>query len=297
MKIFDCFMYSGEDMLLKLRINELNKFVDKFVISEASYHHDGSKRKLKFKIKDYEEFKNKINYIVVNEEPKDVQKLLSSDTKIVADNKKILNSLKRENYQRNQLKKGIKESDDEDLIIISDLDEIPNLKNIKKDKIGNKMLIFKQEIFYYKLNLVYKDFVWFGSKATKKKYLKSPQSLRNIKNKKYQFWRLDTILSDTKFRNIEFIDKGGWHFTCIMNPKDLQKKLETFLHHQDFENSGIKLKNLEDKMKNKIILYNHALDKKDSNKWDTKKTLEKVNISSLPDYIAENESELRDWLD
>ena len=104
-------------------------------------------------------------------------------------------------------------------------------------------------------------------------------------------------MSDTKFRNIEFIDKGGWHFTCVMNPKDLQKKLETFLHHQDFENSGIKLKNLEDKMKNKIILYNHALDKKDSNKWDTKKTLEKVNISSLPDYIAENESELRDWLD
>ena len=290
-------MYSGEDMLLKLRINELNRFVDKFVISEASYHHDGTKKKLKFKIKDYEEFKNKINYIVVNEEPADIQKLLSSDNQIIADKKKILNSLKRENYQRNQLERGIEESNDEDLIIISDLDEIPKLERIKENKIGNKILIFKQKIFYYKLNLLYKNFVWFGSKATKRKYLKSPQNLRNIKNKKYQFWRIDTIFSDTKFRNIEFIDEGGWHFTCIMNPQDLQKKLSTFLHHQDFENSGIKLKDLENKMKNKIVLYNHALDKKDSNKWRTKETLQKVNISSLPDYVANNESKLSDWLD
>ena len=209
MKIFDCFMYSGEDMLLKLRINELDRFVDKFVISEASYHHDGSKKKLKFNIKDYSEFKNKINYIEVKEEPKDVQELLSSDDQVISDNKKILNSLKRENYQRNQLIKGIEESDNDDLIIVSDLDEIPNLKNIEKDKIENKILIFKQKIFYYKLNLLYKDFVWFGSKATKKKHLKSIQSLRNIKNKKYQFWRIDTIFSDTKSRNIEFIDEGG----------------------------------------------------------------------------------------
>tara|TARA_B100000686_G_scaffold312251_1_gene356613 strand:- start:5352 stop:6224 length:873 start_codon:yes stop_codon:yes gene_type:complete len=290
-------MYSGEDMLLNLRINELNRFVDKFVISEAAYHHDGSKKKLTFKIKDYEKFKNKINYIVVDEEPSNIQKLLSSDNQIVADKKKILNSLKRENHQRNQLERGIEESEDEDLIIVSDLDEIPNLKKITENQVENKILIFKQKIFYYKLNLVYKDFVWFGSKATKKKNLKSPQSLRNVKNKKYQFWRIDTIFSDTKFRNIEFIDEGGWHFTCIMNPKDLQKKLKTFLHHQDFENSGIKLKDLENKIKNKIVLYNHTLDKKDSNKWDTKKTLEKVSISTLPDYVSENESKLNDWLD
>ena len=69
------------------------------------------------------------------------------------------------------------------------------------------------------------------------------------------------------------------------------------MHHQDFENSGIKLKDLENKMKNKIVLYNHTLDKKDSNKWHTKETLQKVSVSSLPDYVADNESKLHDWLD
>jgi len=290
-------MYSGEDMLLKLRINELNRFVDKFVISEASYHHDGTKKKLKFNIKNYQEFKNKINYIVVNEQPDDIHNLLSSDDKVASDNKKILNSIRRDNYQRNQLQKGIEESDNDDLIIISDLDEIPNLAKIKKNEIGNNILIFKQKMFYYKLNLVYENFIWFGSKAIKKKHFKSPQNLRNIKNKKYEFWRVDTLFSNKKYRNIKFVDEGGWHFTCVMNPQDLQKKLLSFAHHQDFESSGIKLKDLEDKIKNKIVLYNHDLDKKDSNKWHTQKTLKKIEISSLPKYIAKNKSEFDNWLD
>ena len=222
---------------------------------------------------------------------------MSSDDKVASDNKKILNSIRRDNYQRNQLQKGIEESDNDDLIIISDLDEIPNLAKIKKNEIGNNILIFKQKMFYYKLNLVYENFIWFGSKAIKKKHFKSPQNLRNIKNKKYEFWRVDTLFSNKKYRNIKFVDEGGWHFTCVMNPQDLQKKLLSFAHHQDFESSGIKLKDLEDKIKNKIVLYNHDLDKKDSNKWHTQKTLKKIEISSLPKYIAKNKSEFDNWLD
>ena len=129
--------------------------------------------------------------------------------------KLILNGYARDNYQRNKLFEGIKKLDDEDLIIISDLDEIPKLENIDFNKIKNKIIQFRQKIFYYKLNLYYPKFNWFGSKACKKKYLVSPQWLRNIKSKKYPFWRIDTFFNKKKYNDIHFVFDGGWHFTCI----------------------------------------------------------------------------------
>ena len=72
-----------------------------------------------------------------------------------------------------------------DLILISDLDEIPNLENVNFSEIKNQIYVFEQKIFYYKLNLYYDKFKWFGTKATKKKNFISPQWLRNIKAKNY----------------------------------------------------------------------------------------------------------------
>ena len=70
------------------------------------------------------------------------------------------------------------------LILISDVDEIPNFESIKLEKINNQIVMFEQSIFYYKLNRYLPNFTWYGTKGCKKKYLKSPQWLRNIKNKK-----------------------------------------------------------------------------------------------------------------
>ena len=215
MKIYDCFMFSDENMILLIRLNELNKYIDKFVITEAAYTHDGSPKKLNFDIKNFKDFKNKIEYIAVKDQPKNLAREDSSDNKSILSEKKIINSLLRENYQRNQIIQGIKTADKEDLIIVSDLDEIPNLENIKFQDINNEILIFKQKMFYYKFNLHYPNFTWFGPKATKKKNLLSPQWLRNIKNKRYSFWRLDTLWSKNKYMNIKFVESGGWHFTCI----------------------------------------------------------------------------------
>ena len=81
MNIYDCFMYFDEDLLLDLRLNSLNKFVKKFVITEATYTHNGSKKKLNFDINNFSKFKDKIEYIVVNEEPKNILKIVEGETK------------------------------------------------------------------------------------------------------------------------------------------------------------------------------------------------------------------------
>ena len=136
MKIYDCFMYFDEDMLLDIRLNILNKYVDKFVIIESKFLHSGREKKLNFNINNFSNFKNKIVYLVMDQPPKGIEIIKSDDT-VEVSNKKILdNSLKRENTQRNRLLEGVEEANDEDLIISSDLDEIPDLKNFKhKSKI------------------------------------------------------------------------------------------------------------------------------------------------------------------
>jgi beta-1,4-mannosyl-glycoprotein beta-1,4-N-acetylglucosaminyltransferase len=225
MNIYDCFMYFDEDLLLDLRLNIMNKYVKKFIITEATYTHNGSKKKLNFNINNFKKFKDKIEYIVVDDEPESVQKINDNDSSETKGQKLILNGYARDNYQRNKLSDGLKNILDDDIIIVSDLDEIPNLKNLNFNLIKNKIIQFKQKMFYYKLNLYYPDFDWFGSKACKKKNLISPQWLRNIKSKKYSRLRLDLIFNKKKYTDIYFVLNGGWHFTCIRTPEELEYKL------------------------------------------------------------------------
>ena len=297
MKIFDCFMYSDENMLLDIRMNTLAQFVDKYVIVEARYTHDGKPKKLNFDIKNFSKFKDKIEYVIVNKQPPNLMVEKKDDPSSLITEKKIINSIRRDNYQRNQILSGLNEATDEDLIIISDLDEIPNLLKLNRSKIKNEVYFFKQKMFYYKLNLYYENYFWFGSRATKKKNLKSPQWIRNLKSKKYSFWRIDTFFSEKKHQNINFIDNGGWHFTCIKTPEEIEKKLLSFAHHIDFENAKLSIDHLKDKIKNKIVLYDHSLDKKQEDKWNSKKKLKKISMDELPDYINNNKNKYIQWLE
>ena len=297
MKIYDCFMFSDEKMLLDLRLNSLNKFIDKFIIVEADYLHNGSPKKLNFNIKDYPKFKDKIEYIIVRDHPPNILSKNSKDNLKQRNEKKILNSIRRDNFQREQLNIKLKNLNAEDLIILSDLDEIPNLEKVNRNNINNEILIFKQKMFYYKFNLYYDNFTWFGSKALKKKNFISPQWLRNIKNKKYSFLRLDTYFSKKKYSNIKFIEEGGWHFTCIKKPEDIHKKLLTFAHHQDYEDSQISLNDLKEKIKEKKVLYDHGKDKKNQNKWFSDKTLKKIDFNLLPKILFKEKKKYSNWLD
>ena len=296
MKIYDCFMFFDEEMLLDLRLNVLNKYVHKFVITESTFMHSGKPKKLIFDIEKFKKFKDKIIYNVVDKQPANLEIIKKNDNEIVKGSKLINNSIKRENNQREMAKNSLSAAEDNDLILINDIDEIPNLSRINLSNIKNKIIIFKQKIFYYKFNLHYKNLIWHGSKACKKKFFISPQWLRNVKHKQYPFWRLDIIFSKKKYNNIQYVENGGWHFTNIKLPEDLEKKFLNFLHHQDYEDSGLKINDIKDKIKNKKILYDLGVDRREY-KWKGTKTLEKVNLSEMPDYLTANYEKYYDWLE
>ena len=205
MKIYDCTTFYTEHMMLDVRLNILNEFVHKFIVVESLYSHSGKEKKLNFDINNYPKFKDKITYLVIDKEPNDIIKVQAELNKPEI---KRHNSLKRIELSYNYMLNAIKDASSDDLIVLSDNDEIPNL-NSKQFKNSDKdIFIFKQLFFYYKFNLLYDLMPWFGSKACKKKYLKSFSWLRNIKNKKYPFWRIDTSFSDLKYTNLEIINDG-----------------------------------------------------------------------------------------
>ena len=295
MKIFDCFMYFDEDLILDLRLNLLNNYVDEFVIVESLYTHSGRRRKLLFDIKKYEKFKNKINYIILEDPPLDLDFINVNETENSINSKHILNAVKRENLQRNTILNGLKLALPEDIIIISDLDEIPNLENNNIRNIKNKIILFKQKFFYYKFNLKLNNFPWHGSKACKKKNLISPQWLRNVKDKIYPFWRLDALFSRKKYQDIRIIDNGGWHFSNIKTPADIEKKLKNYLHHREYELNPIGEEKISKIIEEKKPIYNLRADMR-SNKFDLSEKLVVSDISELPYYMQKNINKYKDWL-
>ena len=154
MKIYDCFTYFDEDLILDTRLNIMNDYVDYFIIVESTYNHNGESRELKFNINKYEKFKNKIKYIVWDEVPTNIEKIYDDDTEIVREHKFINNAVKRDNGQRNYVMKGLEDAEDNDLILLSDLDEIPFLKNIDLKNIKARIIIFDQIMCYYKFNII-----------------------------------------------------------------------------------------------------------------------------------------------
>jgi len=289
-------MYFDEDLLLDLRLNTLNEYVSKFIITEATYTHNGTKKKLRFDINNFKKFKDKIKYIVVDNQPPNILQIDSNDDLAKKGEKLILNGYARDNHQRNRLADGIVEAEDNDIILVSDLDEIPNLKNVNLSNIKNKIIQFKQKMFYYKLNLYFPKLDWFGSKACKKKNLISPQWLRNIKSKKYSKFRLDLIFNKKKYNDIFYILDGGWHFTCIRTAEELEYKLLNFAHHYDYEKSGLKINDLKKLISEKRVMYDHDVDQT-SYRWSGKGKLVKVSDVELPKHIILNKNKYKEWLD
>ena len=296
MKIFDCFMYFDEEIVLDLRLNVLDKYVDYFVIVESVFTHKGDKRTLKFDLDKFEKFKHKIIYLIYDKEPINIQMVSAKDDLIKRSDKNIFNAIHRENGQRNFILNGLKEAENEDLILISDVDEIPNLENLELKKIDQKIILFRQDMFYYKFNLRLPNLIWTGTKACKKKYLKTPQWLRNVKDKKFSFYRLDTFFSSTKYLNIKFVDNGGWHFTNIKTAAQIEHKLKSYLHHAEFDVNPISKEEIEQVMKNKKAIYDLNVDKK-VKKFGGGKQLEKYSIDKLPKFLQNNLIKYKDWID
>jgi beta-1,4-mannosyl-glycoprotein beta-1,4-N-acetylglucosaminyltransferase len=293
MKIFDCFMYFDEEIVLDLRLNTLNNYVDYFVIVESIFTHKGDKRELKFNHKKFSKFKDKIIYLIYDEQPKKLLKI--NDPK--GDHRAyIMNALYRENGQRNFISKGLNLAKDDDLILVSDVDEIPNLENIDFTKIKEKIIQFKQDMFYYKFNLKLPNLVWTGTKGCKKKYLLNPQWLRNIKDRKYSFLRLDIFFSKTKYNSIKFINNGGWHFSNIKDAKEIEFKLKSYLHHREFDVNPMSIQEIENIIKNKQAIYDLKVDKRVNKIGDGSK-LEKYSLDKLPNFLQSNLDNYKEWID
>ena len=296
MKIFDCFMYFDEDVILDVRLNTLNKHVDYFIIVESSFTHKGDKRNLKFNLDNFSKFKDKIIYLIYDKEPIQVETVNEEDDENLKNHKYIFNATYRENGQRNFLIEGTKSASDDDLILISDIDEIPNLENIDFKNFKERLIFFNQEMFYYKFNLKLPNYSWVGTKACKKKYLKSPQWLRNIKDKKYPFYRFDTFFSETKSSNIRFINEGGWHFTNIKSANEIRHKLKSYLHHREFDVNPLSIDEIDNLIKNKQAIYDLKVDKR-VQKIGHGSKLQKYDLKKLPSYINNNLDKFKDWID
>ena len=289
-------MFFDEEMLLELRLNTLDKFVDKFIIVESAYTHSGKEKKLIFDINKYPKFKEKIDYIIVRDLPQGIEQINNDDSNLEITNKEIMNALRRENFQRNGINRGLINANDNDWIIISDLDEIPDLSNINFNSINEKIIFFKQKVFYYKLNLELKTLRWIGSKACKKKYLKSPQWLRNVKDKIYPKWRLDIIFSEKRYNSVFFVENGGWHFSFVKKPEDIEKKLKSYLHHREYDLDPLGIENIKNLIKSKAVIYDHRVDQTQY-KFGGGQKLEKIDIKFLPEYIFSQKEKYLEWLE
>ena len=267
MAIYDCFQYFNEDHIVDLRFNILKDSVDFFVIVESTINHQGERKKLHFDVNKYKSLKKKIIYIVVDDTPKEIIKSHKGGESLV------------EQHQRNSILKGLKKCDDNDLIILSDVDEIPDLNKLKIfDK--NNYAVFSQKMFMYKLNLLnMSEDNWHGSKICLKKNLKSPQWLRNLKFKKYPFWRID------KPKNLQIIENGGWHFSYLQKAENISKKIKSFSHGEFNKDHIINEENIRTKIE------------KGEDIFEREHKIKKIEMdSSFPEYILKNKDKLKDWI-
>ena len=267
MAIYDCFQFFNEDHIADIRFNILNDYVDYFVIVESTVNHQGELKKLNFDIKKYKKFQDKILYIVVDDTPQDLKKYHEGGESLV------------EQHQRNSIMRGLIKANDNDLIILSDVDEIPNLRKLNQfDK--NKFAVFSQKMFMYKLNLLnIGEDNWHGSRICLKKNFKSPQWVRELKFKNYPFWRID------KIRNLQIIENGGWHFAFLQSPENISKKIRSFAHGEFNKAELTDTEKIEEKIK------------KNQDIFDRGHKLKRVDIDeSFPEYIVNNINNLKNWI-
>ena len=274
MKIYDCFTYCGEDLLLKIRLESLFNQVDKFIIIEGNRYFNGEVKSKLFNINKFEKYQKKINYYFIEDYPKHVG-----------------NNWEYEFYQRNQIRRGLTDLIDEDIVLISDVDEIPKLSN--ENYLNYDSAVFMQNMYYYKFNIHYYSGLkwnnkWPGTKSCKFKFFDSAQTIRGFRNKNIPKWRIDQRIN----RYLEW--DGGWHFAYLMNEKDISNKLKRFDHEinhllKDKKYNKDELTNLNN-INSRIKSLKDPYDRKDVK-------LKKVIINeSFPRYIVENMGELNEFI-
>ena len=259
-KIIDCITYFRESFVTKLRIEILKDVVDKFIICESLYDHRSRPKKINFELHD-KNLESKVKKIVINHpfpEPNDPWKC--------------------QKYQRDFILNHLKNLNDNDYIMFSDPDEIPNPKLLKNFNLKKNFGIFMQNHFVYNFKTIdqYQN-PWPGTRITKKKYLKSIDDLKSkilVKNLK-KWWRPD------KERSIELINNGGWHFNNSFSAEEISIKLKTFAHTEFDKNEYTQVEKINDLIEKKQDVYGRG--------WVFENNRDEKN---LPEYVIKNKKNL-----
>ena len=274
MKIFDCFPFFNEIPLLDMRLNYLNKIVDKFVIVEGTHCHQGKLKKLYYDENKslFKKYENKIIHIIQNSYP---NHLGDTHSNFIYDY-----------HTRNGISKGLKKCLDDDIILISDVDEFPDVD--KFSLFNGNLTIFKQLMFYFKFNLRVKNFdhdngdgLWPGTRMLNFKMFKNMtnvQKIRNTKVKKYAWWRFDKP-------KLNIIDYGGWHFRFIGTSSELKNELENRAIGR-----GENILNSYSEMDIKNIIENQLPFTSKEEKYEV------YPISRMPNFIRSNKNKYNNFI-
>ena len=216
--LIDSFLFFNEAELAELRIKYLNKIVDYFVIVEANITHQGKKKDWNFpKIleNNLKEFSNKIKYHQINID----QEKLKKEESWIIDDIKGDDAWKVDNYQRNYIKTACKDFSNDDILIISDVDEIPSIKKlefiISSDFKKIAPVALEQHLFHLDCNYVRLE-SWRGSIVTTIKVCKehSPQKFRRLRNR------------------ISHLIDAGWSFSSFGGYERVKEKIEAYAHSE-----------------------------------------------------------------
>ena len=280
-KVYDCFSYFNEDMLLELRLATLWEHVDVFVISEASYTHQGIDRSLRFNMEKFRKYASKIRYCPIIERPDGPNDFW-----------------KNENYVRNNVVNGLWDCTDSDYILISDVDEIPNPDRIK---LYNPKFLrgdFIQDYFAYYLNNKWvsnhngtsnqskKSTSWLGSKITTfdhfRKFFKSNatsvriyKSLGPFRSIKREWFKRTAV---------QRLENGGWHFTWALTLQDIKIKMKSGAHIFD-----------DDKYRSDAYLLGEIRSGKDFSDPEKIFAAQKLD-ANFPRYLLENQDRFKEFL-
>ena len=265
-KIYDCITFFQENLQTELRFNILNEVVEKFIVCESIYDHRGNKKEINFSKELHPKFSKKIDHVIL-EEPFPTKNI----------------PWENQAYQREYIFEGLKNAEEDDLIMFSDPDEIPNPKKLDNFILKKKYGIFMQNMYTYKLNLFNKyESPWEGTRICKRKDLKSIDWLRHkilYKNLKYGFWRFD------KEKSIQVINDGGWHFNYLLKPEDIARKFKSLAETSWDKEEYFNEENIKKKIKEKKDLFNRG------------HTFEQVELNqAYPLYLQKNKRKYSEWI-
>jgi beta-1,4-mannosyl-glycoprotein beta-1,4-N-acetylglucosaminyltransferase len=239
-KIYDGFMFFNELELLEIRLNELDQVIDKFILVESPVTHSGNPKPLYYRENAhlFERFNDRIIHVIYNPPPE------------------AQNSWDRERGQRDAIRLGVPELEDEDFVIISDADEIPSAESITKYSEDMGVAAFNQNLFYFWLNTY--SCGWAGPKAIPyHEYIKG-ESLSKLRG------RIDNFVPCERY---------GWHFSYLGGKDRVLQKLESYAHVE--MNSHENRKNINDWVNNAIL-------------WNGQQLKICPIDDTFPDYLVQN---------